>query len=163
MIPVLVLLLIAPAAAFFELECGGVQGAPTKVKEAKVKFAAGQVWTYTTRPQDKDSTLTIFKVEDYHGKPIVHIRIDGLNIKNPGSSSGFSRGVGHVPISEEALAGSTVKLVRTGASVPPESMQGYQNWRTAADAGKAGIFTIPVAKIADFSEETICKGQKSPN
>ena len=120
-------------------------------------YSEGQVWSYKTRAGEESSTVLINKVEqnDKLGK-IYHISLDGVKVKNPHIAGGFSNDLPHFPVSQETLKKSLLKKVST--SPPnPEYLEGYSTWKEAFDAGEAGIFTISVAEIVGFIEETINK------
>ncbi len=118
-------------------------------------YEEGQIWSYKTREGEENSTVLINKVEEHDklGK-IFHISIDGVRVKNPHAPSGLSQALPHFPVSEETLKISFVKLI--GKSNPnPDYIEGYNTWKSAFDAGEAGIFTIPVSEIVDIIEQTV--------
>src|SRR5579863_9470568 len=79
---------------------------------------AGQVWTYKTRPDEPDSTLTILKVEKYPDLgEVVHIRVDGIQMLNPLKGNVISD-IPHLPFKEFAIKQSVTRLVRTSVTVP---------------------------------------------
>lgn len=120
-----------------------------------VQFKPGQVWSYKTRPQDKGSTFTVILVEQARGHELVHVRVDGLHLKNPMHAGGFSDSAGHLPMEEEALRACRDQLLREGAVVPQESLGGYKQWKQAFDEGHAGAFNIPLADVIDTLERTL--------
>jgi hypothetical protein len=121
----------------------------------KSKFQAGQVWTYKTRPQEQSSTLVIVKIEqDAKQGTIVHVRITGLKIENPYSSDMFSHEISHMPISENALANSVLKMIDDNGEMG-NYQEGYDTWRQAFDADEAGIFAIPVAECVSCMEKAV--------
>lgn len=118
-------------------------------------YAAGQVWSYKTRPSEKSSTVLINRV-DSHEKlgRIFHISVFGVEVKNPHVDGGVSTELPHFPVSEETLKKSLIKLInkRTPNS---EYVEGYNTWKEAFDAGQAGIFTISVSEIVGVVEQSI--------
>lgn len=120
-------------------------------------YSEGQVWSYKTRLGEENSTLLIDKIETNAklGR-IFHISIDGVRIKNRHIAGGISTQLPHFPVSEETLKQSLTKLI--GHRAPhPDYVEGYMTWKAAFDAGKAGVFTIPVSEIIGVVEETINK------
>jgi protoporphyrinogen oxidase len=119
------------------------------------KYKAGQVWSYKTRPQEPNSTLTVVKVES-GGKlgTIVHISLQGLKVKNARQKDGFSDTISHLPFSEKAIDQSVVELVKADATLPAYE-DGYKQWKQAFDAGKGGIFTITVKEAVEGIEKPL--------
>ena len=119
------------------------------------EFFAGQVWTYTTRSGEDDSRLVVCKVE-HNAKlgSIIHIHVEGVAIKSPSSPGGVSDVVGHMPFAEESLRESVVTAEETRTQLP-DYEEGYRTWKSAFDAGKAGIFTTSVAEGVDFMEQAL--------
>lgn len=129
-------------------------------QSTKPVFEAGQVWTYKCRKQDKGSTLTVIKVEKQAGKTIVHVRLEGINIENPGKPHELLHTAAHLPIDGDAVSQSVLKLLRTNAPIPDDSMQGYEEWRRAVEAHHAGVFSIPVAAVVERLQITLTTGSK---
>ncbi|MDW9379953.1 hypothetical protein [Chryseobacterium sp. JV558] len=126
----------------------------------KDQYSVGQEWNYKTRPTEKNSTLTILKIEEYHetGK-VIHISISGLKIKDTTSTTGIADKFTHIPISEEALDKSVTTLKsETGKKPDSLEMDGYSYWKKEFDKGDAGIFTIPVSEIVSSMEKSIVAG-----
>ena len=116
------------------------------------KFKPGQVWAYNTRQYETGSTLTIVKTEaDDEKGSIVHIYIQGLRMKNPHHKIGLSSVIDFLPCSEDSISESVTHVVEENIALPNYEA-GYQEWRTAFDAGQAGIWDIPVAKMIDAME-----------
>ena len=116
------------------------------------KFKPGQVWTYTTRPNETSSTLTILQIDRLEIIGVViHIRLDGLDVYNPRGEVIHS--IGHMPFTRDAILTSTSHLARTNAHIP--SMGGYQRWRQ--DCG--GVYSIPVRAAVDVMEITLNQGR----
>ena len=57
----------------------------------------------------------------------------------------------------EALDRSAVKLLQEKAPLP-DFQEGYSEWRSAFDAGQAGIFTVTVAEAVEFAETALNGG-----
>ncbi|MDH5035534.1 hypothetical protein [Chryseobacterium cucumeris] len=126
----------------------------------KDQYSVGQEWNYKTRPTEKNSTLTILKIEEYPetGK-VIHISVNGLKMKNPASPTGYAENLSHLPISEEALNNSVTTLKKETYKKPDSlEMDGYSYWKKEFDNGNAGIFTIPVSEIVSTMEKSIIAG-----
>ncbi|WP_433625291.1 hypothetical protein [Chryseobacterium cucumeris] len=126
----------------------------------KNQYSVGQEWNYKTRPTEKNSTLTILKIEEYPetGK-VIHISVNGLKMKNPASPTGYAENLSHLPISEEALKKSITSLKKEAYKKPDSlEMDGYSYWKKEFDKGNAGIFTIPVSEIVSTMEKSIIAG-----
>jgi hypothetical protein len=108
----------------------------------------GQVWAYKTRPGEAASTITVLKVEAYKdlGR-IVHIRIDGIEMKNPQKGNTITE-IPHLPFHDQAIQASITRLVQKSATVP-EFQDGYDTWKKAYVAGKAGAFDTSVGATLD--------------
>ena len=119
------------------------------------ELRVGQVWTYKTRPGEEASRLTVLRLEEHPSQGgYVHISLDGLHIPNPASpSKKVMEGAGHLPFSQSAVERSVLAVESTGAEISTESMEGYQTWRAAFDAGQAGVFSTDVASGVDAMQE----------
>ena len=119
---------------------------------ATATLQVGEVWTYKTRPGEESSTVTILKREELAGKPVIHIRVDGLKVKNSHAPKGLSDSIPHMPFDEAALTRSLVKKLKSVEKLPDFS-EGYAEWKNA----KGGVFTIPLKDAVSFIEQTINK------
>ena len=119
------------------------------------KFAAGQVWTYKTRPEETDSRLTIVRVDDddEYGT-IVHIFISNVAIPNADAPEGKTTYIAHMPYAEEALEESANEIESESVDLPAYE-EGYKLWRAAFESGEAGVFTIPIVEAIAFVEQSI--------
>lgn len=115
----------------------------------------GQVWTYRTRLGEEASRVTILLVEPHEKLgQIVHIRIDGLAVKSPHSPSGLAEVIGHMPYDAATLATSLIEVVGTRDPLP-DFADGYRQWREAFDAGKGGVWTLPLADCVAVMEQAM--------
>ena len=115
------------------------------------KYRPGQVWRYHTRPDEETSRITILKVESREdGNTTVHIRVDGLKLRNPRAPTGHNEVLPHAPIDAVALDRSVVTMDSTVETLP-EFEEGYRTWKDS----KGGVFTITVAEILTFVEESL--------
>lgn len=119
------------------------------------KYKVGQIWEYRTRKGEEKSTLIIVGVEK-HIKlgTIINIYVGGLKISNPNADNGLSDEIQHLPFSKVAIDKSVTKLIETTKKLP-DYKDGYDEWRTAFDNGKAGVFSITVKESIDVMEKTL--------
>jgi hypothetical protein len=119
------------------------------------EYKVGQVWAYHTRKGEENSKVTIVKIDDSKdfGK-IYHISVAGLNMK---TNKGIQHELQHSPVSNKTLDASVTKLIETKETLP-DFTQGYNAWKEAFDAGKAGVFDVPVAEIITTIESFFNKG-----
>ena len=115
-------LLVALSALFLSLPCSALiaQQKSCPALETRVpdrKFKPGQVWSYQTRANEAASALTILQV-DRSAKlgTIVHIRVDGLQMHNPGGD--LVPAIEHMPFSRDALLMSVTKLTENRPLAP---------------------------------------------
>lgn len=143
-------------ALLFTAVCLG-KGKGAVLKEVQdEKYIPGQVWTYKTRANEQESTLTILRVEETAGrKRIVHIRVDHIQLTNCTGGPAPDT-LEHMPFSKEALDESAVKVIRTGTV--PDFRSGYSEWRAAWDAGGAGFYMVSVALALDVAQKTFDHG-----
>ncbi len=118
-------------------------------------FTVGQVWTYHTRPQEEASRIIVCRIEsDPKLGQIVHVHVNGLRFRNSQAPGGYSDQIGHMPYSAVALRDSVVSLESSGAELP-DFEEGYQQWRSAFDSGKGGVWTAPVSEAIAGMESAI--------
>ena len=119
------------------------------------KYVVGQIWEYQTRTGEEKSTLTIVNVErNKKNGTIINIFVSGLKVKNPNADNGFSDEIQHLPFSKEAMEESVRRLVGTTKKLP-DYKEGYDEWRTAFNNEKAGIFIITVKEAIEVMEITL--------
>ena len=117
------------------------------------KYAAGQVWTYRTRPGEEASRLTVVAVGDERDYgTVVHVAISQLEIHAGQAAGGVARTITHMPFDEQALDDSVLELVEREAELP-DYREGYQLWREAFDRGEAGVFDCEVAAAVELMED----------
>lgn len=122
-------------------------------QETEAKYRPGQKWSYKTRPGEEDSYLIVLKVDkDPQLGDIIHIALRKLKMKNEHIPEGsFSENVDHMPFSQEAIDKSGLKLLEEKTDVP-DFAEGYQMWREAFDAKRAGVYSITVAEAVNVME-----------
>jgi hypothetical protein len=120
------------------------------VDTSEGKYQVGERWHYRTRVGEEDSLLTVLKVESSQEfGVIVHVSLDGLRVENRRAPGRVSETIGHMPFAEAAIDERVTTRAATGVSVAADN-GGYDEWRRAWDAGRAGVFTISVAEGVDL-------------
>jgi hypothetical protein len=121
------------------------------------RFQPGQVWQYKTRRGEESSRLTIARVEP-HPKlgTIVHVQIKDVAITSPTAPGGVSKVISHLPYAEQSLTDSVTTMEKDSVN-PAGWEEGYKQWKSAFDAGKAGIWSIPVSEAVSAMEQVLSK------
>jgi hypothetical protein len=120
-------------------------------------FKEGQAWSYRTRPGEEASQIYIVRIDrDLRSKPIFHLYIDGLKLKNPLIEGGIQDHLLHVPVSQESLAASVIQMTQAN-SAPIDISEGYDIWRQAFVNGSTGVFALPVGEIVQYIENAFNK------
>lgn len=120
-------------------------------------YTEGQLWTFRARPGEEGATLLINRIEhDPKLGAIHHISVFGVRLDNPVVPGAVITELPHFPVSRETLDKSCLELQGTRAP-NPDYLQGYGEWREAFDAGKAGVFDIPVSEIVDIVQDAIAQ------
>lgn len=121
------------------------------------RFQPGQIWKYKTRRGEESSRLTIAKVESNPKLgTIVHIQIKDVAIKSPTAPGGVSKVISHLPYAEQSLIESVTTMDKDTVS-PTGWEEGYKQWKSAFDVGKAGIWSIPVSEAVSAMEQVLSK------
>lgn len=127
------------------------------------KYKCGQVWSYNTRENERQSKMTIFRIDkDRKDVPIFHVSLDRLALKNPHHRDGVIKDLPHTPLSITGMNCSTLKMIKTSADYS-EQNEGYAAWLSAWRRGEANIYSVPVSDIIDFVERSLCAGNDSEN
>jgi len=106
-------------------------------------YVVGQVWEYKNRFLEGKSTLTILKIEKYSDLgDVIHVRIDDINMINPLKGNEINE-IPHLPFKKVGIDSSVTKLIRIKKEIP-DYLEGYNTWKEAYDAGKAGAFETSV-------------------
>ena len=116
-------------------------------------YKVGQTWSYKTRPNEKESFFIVVKIDadEKFGK-IIHIALSNLKMKNPNSSNEFYKSANHLPFIEEAITKSAVKILKEKVELP-DYEEGYNLWKEAFDAKKAGVYTASIAEVIEIMEK----------
>ncbi len=119
-----------------------------------IDFKPGQRWHYKTRPGEDSSTLIILKTGYYNHVGLVHVCVEGVDVKNPykpGLDTLF-----HMPFSKEAMQKSVTQLISENNPLP-DYIEGYNNWKKEFDAGTGGFFSTQVSEALDASQQAISR------
>jgi hypothetical protein len=117
-----------------------------------IDFQVGQAWSYRARANEQASQIYIVRIDrDLGSRPIFHVYVDGLKLKNPLIEGGVQDHLVHLPLSQEALDASVVAMVQANAALPDIS-EGYDVWRSAFLEGRAGVFTMPLSDAIQYIE-----------
>ena len=128
---------------------------PFQSEKDELKFKVGQMWSYRARQHEEKSYFIIVKIgHDAKLGTLVHIAMRGLKMKNRRSPDGISDTVNHMPFTEDAVKRSTLKLLKEKVELP-DYKEGYQMWRDAFDAERAGVYTITIAEAVKVMEVTL--------
>jgi len=109
-------------------------------------FLPGQVWQYDTRPGEESSTLTILSIEEGEDHAIIHIRLDNINFINDGC-------LPHLAFSADAIMASVTDFIKH--DVVPDFKEGYDHWKQAFEARKAGYWQIIVKEAVEAIEQVM--------
>ena len=102
-------------ALLFTTICSGKDKGASLREVHDEKYKPGQVWSYKTRSNEQESTLTILRVEETQEKKrIVHIRVDHIQLTDCTGGPAPDT-FEHMPFAKDALDESVTKVVRTGA------------------------------------------------
>ena len=120
------------------------------------RYKIGQVWSYWTRPQEKNSSFVVVKVEKHPNLGnIIHIALRGLKIRTPNGD--FIETINHVPMPETALDSSGARLQSEKADLP-DYEKPYRLWREAFDAGRGKVYGPSIAQVVQEVEARLNRG-----
>jgi hypothetical protein len=125
------LITLTGMAAILITSCSPKENKMTFVDTKDSEFKVGQVWNYTTRAAEANSTLTICKIE-VAGKlgKVIHVSIADVKAKSAQNKDGFATTINHLPFAEPAIKQSVSNLVKEGVALP-NYREGYDSWRKA--------------------------------
>jgi hypothetical protein len=121
----------------------------------KPDYAAGQSWTYRTRPGEEASRVAIRHIDhEPEDGQVFHVSILDVKLRNHRVPGGMQGAMNHAAVSRSTLDASLLALA--GDADTDESWRdGYGVWRQAYDNGDAGIFEIPVSEILGYIEMVV--------
>jgi len=126
---------------------------PTPQALKDEKYAAGQIWSYKTRPGESASTITILRVESLEKLgTVVHLRINDVHLKNCQGASELNL-IAHAPFARDAIDRSVLRRLKSESELP-DFKEGYEAWRSAC----GGAYTISVAEMLNVVEKTYSTG-----
>ncbi|WP_298256316.1 hypothetical protein [uncultured Litoreibacter sp.] len=109
-------------------------------------FAAGQVWSFAETEDHPQLIVTIGCIDTAGDLGADPSNCAVLSVSMTPSEEARKLDwpqVEHAPIAETAFnSDNTAELVLDGVSSPEGFREGYTTWRTAFDAGNAGVFSL---------------------
>ena len=134
------LLAVTGLLSLFSASCSKKPQRGDVPSELHKTFQVGQVWEWKAPPEFPDAQLKIVRIEeDRRGGVIVHVSLAGVSYGDGNTT------VAHLPFAAAAVEESVTELVRAPQEFP-DFQEGYGVWKSAYEAGEAGVFTIPVAE-----------------
>jgi hypothetical protein len=114
-------------------------------------YEPGQIWNYKTRPQEKDSTLMILRIDNTTKLgQVIFVGLKDLRVRHPNGN--VIATMTPLPFTREALDQSVIKLVGKSDELMKFSF-GYQKWKQAQFEGKKPpTYVKPVAEVVDALE-----------
>lgn len=112
-----------------------------KRKNHPPALQVGDCWTYKGLPGNKESILTVLKIEGEGEQKIVHIRLDGLL----GPQSAGAMTISHLPFSADVLIAGLDRKIGVVSSLPDFS-EGYDMWKK----NKGGAWNIPIQSVTEM-------------
>jgi len=80
-------------------------------------------------------------------------------MQNPQHPKGIADKISHLPITEEALEKSVIRIKNDTRQMPDSfETDGYSYWKKEFDKGSAGVFSTPVSEIVNVMEKSIVSG-----
>ncbi|HEV7819733.1 MAG TPA: hypothetical protein VGO84_01040 [Burkholderiales bacterium] len=109
-------------------------------------YEVGQLWSYKTRPQEKDSTLMVLHIDNTSKLgQVVFVGVKDVRILHP--SGKVLSSMSPLPFTKDALDRSVIKLIGKTDKLMNFDF-GYQKWKEAQFAGKRPpTYIKPVAEI----------------
>lgn len=118
-------------------------------------YAAGQAWTYRTRPGEEASRVVIRKIDiEPEDGEVFHLSFLDVKLRNHRVPGGFQRAMHHAAVPRATLDQSLLEMVGPG-DTDERWKNGYTIWRQAYDNGDAGVFDIPLADILGYLEQVV--------
>ena len=114
-------------------------------------YEVGQVWSYKTRPQEKDSTLMVLRIDNSSKLgQVVFVGLKDVRVQHP--TGKILSSMSPLPFTREALDQSVIKVVGKTDKLMSYNF-GYQKWKEAQFAGKRPpTYVKPVADIVNALE-----------
>ncbi len=116
----------------------------TLADKDQLEFEPGQVWQVIGGDYSGVELMVVkTEMDDYHGK-LVHVTVRGPLF----TRTGFElEGIPHLPFLDTALQKSRLTLVGHVDVIPGDWEDMYQDWVSDAEAGDAGLFSLPAHEI----------------
>lgn len=116
----------------------------TYADKGRLAFEPGQVWQILGGDYSGVELLVVkTETDDRHGK-LIHVTVRGPLF----TRTGFQLdGIPHLPFLETALQSSRLQLVGHVDDIPSDWVDMYTDWINDAEAGDAGLFSLPAHEI----------------
>lgn len=112
------------------------------------ELKVGQSWYFDAA---QEAFLYVLRIEELvPNVKFCHIAIEATQIKGPDGK--MINKIGHLPFEYQSVVNS-VTIMRNENDQLPDFEEGYQQWRTEFDKGKAGVYNIPVAESIELIKE----------
>lgn len=120
-------------------------------------YAVGQHWRCCGRTAEEQPTLLINRIDNHPlGGRIFHVSLEGLQLRHPGLPGGRMTRLAHVPVIEQSFEHSDMRyLGMQEQAADADYHKGYDEWRQAFDAGRAGSFGVSVATLLEIVERQL--------
>ena len=131
-----------------------------KAQMEQDQFKIGQVWQ--VKGLEDTVELTVGQIETLFEDTVISISIYNLPVPHEVQQSLNNRtntSLLHLPISEEALRKSIGYLKRTNEKIDLNFYTGYDTWKAALEAEKAGYFTVSIPEAINVIFQTLDKGE----
>ena len=113
---------------------------------ADLALAPGQVCTYRGAIVPTSRAIIGRVDSEPGGSTIISITLTDVPLPDPATGTLVPKEASHLPMDGAALRASLVECAGT-APVTAAFWEGYAIWREAYDAGRAGVFTLPLREV----------------
>lgn len=112
----------------------------------RLAFEPGQIWQITGGQHAGVELLVVKTETDDTLGGLIHVSVRGPLY----TRTGFQlEGIPHLPFLESALQSSRMELTGHADVIPDDWTGMYQDWISDAEAGDAGLFSLPAHEILE--------------
>ena len=121
------------------------------VSAEPVDLEKGQIWTFKNAPT-QEARIIIGDIEPLWDGREVAVSISIIGLEGVRLSNGKMVGdeIAHLPMAYDGLEADLVELTDQALKMPKNYAEGYSMWRTAVEAGEAGVFNVSPAAAIDI-------------